>query len=132
MKIKLDWEDFFTGLALIGVVSIVVFIGAYFGGFRALGLFSYNGLSKQQVDRSFAEFQKKYPVISKVSGNLLGFYFERGIAGSGGPIYYFHYWTDRKNFADFQIYPEFLETWSTDPGLLGIGKAFTGSQIYPN
>jgi len=126
---KLDKDKLFTDLVLLGTVSVVLFIGIYWG-FKKFGLFSYNGLSKDQVDKSYLEFQKRYPVISKVGGYLGGKWFERGIAGSGGPIYYFHYWSDA-NSADFQIYPEGFETWSTDPGIFGIGKLLTGNAMYP-
>lgn len=110
-----------------------MFVGVYWG-FKKFGLFSYNGLSRAQVDKVYAEFQKRYPVLSKVGGYvpITGEWFERGIAGNGGILYYFHYWYSKDGkSADFQIYPEFFETWSTDKGIFSLGKLFTGTMIIP-
>lgn len=114
-------------LALVGVLAAIGFIGIYFGGFAKFGLNSYNGLSAQQIKTVYAEFQKRYPPLSKVGGMGLGGYFERGIAGTmGGVLYYFHYNDDGKGGVSFSIYPEIFETWTTDEGLFGIGRYLTG------
>jgi hypothetical protein len=116
----------------MGIVGAVFFVMVYWG-FKKFGLFSYNAIPPEHIQAVYAEFQKRYPVLSKVAGNnpLLGGYFERGVAGGtqGGPLYYFHYTNDGKGGVNFQLYPEFLETWTTDSGLFGLGKYFTGSAV---
>lgn len=118
-------------LAVVGVLAGIAFAGIYFGGFAKFGINSYNGLSPQQIKKVYAQFQKRYPVLSKVGGMGLGGYFERGVAGNGGVLYYFHYNDDGKGGVSFSIYPEVFEAWTTDPGIFGIGNYFTGKPLYP-
>jgi hypothetical protein len=131
-KIKLDFSHIFQDLVVIGIAAgIAGFL--LWKGFTKLGIMSYNGLTEQQVAEKYQRFQQAYIVFSKVGGHnpLLGGYFERGVAfpKMGGMPYYFHYSNDGKGHADFQMYVELNETWSTDPGLLGIGKYFTQNVI---
>lgn len=119
-------------LLVVGILGGVLYLGANLGIFAKLGLNSYNGLSPAQIKKVYAEFQRRYPPLSKVHGYLFGTYFERGIAGSqGGILYYFHWTDDGRGNVSFSLYPELFERWDSDVGLFSIGKLFTGSPVYP-
>lgn len=130
-KPKVKWNHVTEGLIIAGILATVVGVGVYFRGFAKFGLNSYNGLSPRQIRKVYEEFLDRYPPISKVGGHGLGGYFERGIAGNGGVIYYFHYNDNGDGKVAFSIYPEGFEAWTTDKGILGVGKWLTGKAIYP-
>jgi len=114
-------------LAVVGVLAAILFVGLYFNIPSKFGLNSYNGLSPSQIRKVYAEFQRRYPPLSKVGGMGLGGYFERGVAGSqGGVLYYFHYTDDGRGGVSFSLYPEIYEVWTTDPGVFNVGRYFTG------
>ena len=136
MELKKDMEKMLRhvvgDLLVVGILGGVLYLGANLGLFAKLGLNSYNGLSPAQIKKVYAEFQRRYPPLSKVGGMGYGGYFERGVAGSqGGTLYYFHYNDDGKGGVSFSIYPEIFEYFTTDPGLGGIGNYFTGKALYP-
>jgi hypothetical protein len=132
-KIKLDFNHIANDLVFVGILGAILFIGVWWG-FKKIGINSYNGLHPDHVTGVYHEFEKRMPVLSKVAGHnaLMGGYFERGIAmakdGSGYPMY-FHYTDNLKGGVNFTLYPLMFETWTTDPGLLGIGKFFTGNAV---
>lgn len=125
---KLDWNHIGNDLVFLGIAGAILGVLAW-KGFSWLGIFSYNGLPESDVLSKYNRFQKEYTVFSKVGGHnpFLGGYFERGVAfpKKGGIPYYFHYSNNGKGKAEFSLYPEFLETWTTDSGILGIPKYFT-------
>lgn len=92
-------------------------------------LFSYNGLSSEQVARVKEEVEQHYDLLSSVKGKtLFGNTFYRGIyvpKNGGFPLYYRYELS--KNGATFHLYPMLFEGWSTNPTLLGTRT----SAVYP-
>jgi hypothetical protein len=136
MALKKDLEHLVRhvigDLVVVGVIAAIGFVGIYWG-FSELGLFSYNALPKREVDKVYAEFIRRYNVLSKVKGMLGPYYYERGIVtnrSDGGIPLYFHYLTDGM-YAYFQFYIVPFEAWTTSPGIGGIGKLLTQQAVYP-
>lgn len=111
-------------LLLLGVSLGALLLGAV--GFWALhtygDLFSYNGLTRQQVANVKHELSKHYDLLSSVKGKtLLGDTYWRGIylpKNGGDPLYY-RYELTRGNGVSFHLYPMLFEGWSTNPTILG-------------
>ena len=97
---------------------------------QKLGLFSYVGLTRQQVMRVYHELDSRCKILSRVCGsNKPGHRFCRGVYLGGDatfPLYYrYEYWPSGK--AEFSLYPMLMEKWSTDADLFNL----TGRSVYP-
>ena len=85
-------------------------------------LFSYNGLSRNQVAKVKRELSKHYDLLSSVKGKtLFGNVYWRGIyipKNGGNPLYY-RYELLPNNGVSLHLYPMVYEMWSTNPNVLG-------------
>lgn len=103
-------------------VGALILIGAGLWLLHEYGdLFSYNGLSRNQVANIKKELSKHYTLLSSVKGKtLLGDIYWRGIylPKQGGIPLYYRYELTRGNGVKMSIYPMLYETWSTNPTIL--------------
>lgn len=131
-KVKLDWNHILQDLVVVGLAGIGALV--FLKTSQQVGLLSYNGLSSEQVNKTYRLFLKHYDLLSMVKGYnpLMGGTFVRGVAiGKGGFPMYYHYSDDGQGNVEFNIYPEFYETWTTSEGIGGIGRLLTGHAVYP-
>lgn len=128
---KINWNNVFDILVALGIAGVAGFV--LLKSSPLAGMLSYNGLSSHQVRKTYQLFLKRYEVLSMVQGNnfLLGGNFVRGVASGPGGLYYYHFSDDGNGGVEFNVYPELYETWTTNPGILGLGSWFTQRPVYP-
>src|SRR5215831_13506920 len=110
---RINWSNVTDILVALGIAGVAGFVLLKLSPF--VGMLSYNGLSPHQVRKTYQLFLKRYQLLSMVQGNnpLLGGNFVRGVAsGPGGLLYYYHFSDDGKGNVEFNMYPEFYETWT--------------------
>jgi len=109
----------------------VVGAGALAFWFLQNFVFSYRGLPPDQVRKVYNELDSRYAILSRVRGRTWdGGTFYRGIytskEGQGYPLYY-RFEEHPSGEASLDIYPLFMEKWTTAPDFLGQ----TGQAVYP-
>lgn len=110
-------------LLILGVSVGALLLGA--GLFWLLhnygDLFSYNGLTKEEVIAVKKELETHYDLLSSVRGKtFFGDTFWRGIyipKNGGSPMYYRYELSKRG--ASFTLYPMLFESWLSNPNILG-------------
>jgi hypothetical protein len=111
-------------LALVGAGALAFYVMQHF-------VFSYRGLSSEQVRKVYDELDSRYAILSRVQGRTWdGGMFYRGIYtskdGSGYPLYY-RFEEHPGGDTSLDLYPLIMEKWTTGADFLGQ----TGRAIFP-